>query len=255
MTINKNHNFTKRLQAGDRLCGTIITLDSPAVAELLAETGFDWLFIDAEHSPMSAVHIQRVLQGAGATPCLVRLAAGDELNIKKALDAGAAGIIAPMVNTAQQAQRVVSQAKYAPLGTRGVGIARAHGYGLRFQEYLTTANEQTAVVIQAEHIEAVKNMEAIAQVDGIDAVLVGPYDLSASMGRIGQVDHPQVVAAIDQVTAVCRSAGIPLGIFGVSAAAVRPYIERGYTLIVAGADTLLLGQAAAQLLAQVAQIP
>mgnify|MGYP001825579158 FL=1 len=185
----------------------------------------------------------------------MRLADGDELNIKKALDAGAAGIIAPMVHTAQQAQRVVSQAKYAPLGTRGVGIARAHGYGLRFQEYLTTANEQTAVVIQAEHIEAVKNMEAIAQVDGIDAVLVGPYDLSASMGRIGQVDHPQVVAAIDQVTAVCRSAGIPLGIFGVSAAAVRPYIERGYTLIVAGADTLLLGQAAAQLLAQVAQIP
>ncbi len=230
----------------------MITLDSAEVSELLTSIGFDWLFIDAEHSPMSAADIQRVLHGAGqAAPCLVRLAAGEEIYIKKALDSGAAGIIAPMVNTASKAQEVVRHAKYAPQGTRGVGISRAHGYGLHFKEYLESANDQTAVVVQAEHIEAVENIEAIVQVAGVDAVLIGPYDLSASLGHIGEADHPEVIAAVDRVTAVCQEAKMPLGVFGVSAAAVRPYINRGYTLIAAGSDTLFLGQAAAQLLAQV----
>jgi len=251
-----NHNFVKRLRTGDRLIGTIITLDSSAAAELLAGVGFDWLFIDAEHGPLSPADIQHTLQAAGpATPCLVRVATNDMINIKKALDAGAAGIIVPMVNTAEKAEEVVSSAKYAPLGTRGVGISRAHGYGLKFQEYLDNANEGTAVVIQAEHIQAVENIAAIVQVAGIDAVFVGPYDLSASMGLIGQVTHPQVVAAIDHVTAVCQEANIRLGIFAVSATAVQPYIERGYTLIAAASDTLLLAQSSAQLLSEISKIP
>jgi 2-keto-3-deoxy-L-rhamnonate aldolase RhmA len=245
------HNFRNRLQSGERLVGTMVTLASAEVAELLSSVGFDWLFIDAEHSPMATADIQRILQGAGPdTACLVRLAASEELHIKKALDAGAAGIITPMVNTAEQAHEVVRHAKYAPLGTRGVGIGRAHGYGLNFKEYLANANDQSTVVVQAEHITAVQNIESIVQVAGIDAVLVGPYDLSASLGLIGQVEHPEVIAAIDHVTAVCHEANIPLGIFGASAAAVHPYIDRGYRLIVAGTDTLLLAQSAAQLLAQ-----
>jgi 2-keto-3-deoxy-L-rhamnonate aldolase RhmA len=131
-----------------------------------------------------------------------------------------------------------------------VGIGRAHGYGLSFQEYVQSANEDVAVVVQAEHIEAVEHIEAIVQVPGIDAVLIGPYDLSASLGRLGEVDHPEVISAVDRVTQACQGAGVPLGVFGISAKAVRPYIERGYTLIVAGADALLLGQAAQRLLAQ-----
>jgi 2-dehydro-3-deoxyglucarate aldolase len=181
---------------------------------------------------------------------LVRLSAAAEVPIKQALDVGAAGIIVPQVNSAAQAEQIVRWAKYAPVGARGVGVARAHGYGLRLQEYLATANERTAVVVQAEHIDAVQQIEAIVQVAGIDAVLVGPYDLSASLGRMGQLDHPDVVQAIDHVTDVCRAAGMALGIFGISAEAVRPYLARGYTLIVAGVDTLLLGQAARELLAQ-----
>lgn len=246
------HHFRERLRSGELLVGPMVTLGSPEVAEILSGVGYDWLFVDAEHGPFEALQIQRVLQGAGtAMPCLVRLPASSEVPIKKALDVGAAGIIAPMVNSAEQAGRVVRLSKYAPLGTRGVGLGRAHGYGLTFQEYVDRANDELAVVVQAEHIQAVENIEAIVCVPGVDAVLVGPYDLSASLGRPGQVGHPEVTAAIARVTGACKEAGVPLGVFGVSAEAVRPYIEDGYTLIVAGVDTLMLGHAAQEMLAAV----
>lgn len=243
--------FRARLLRGELLVGTMITLAAPEVAELMAEVGFDWLFIDAEHGIFEAGEIQAVLQGAGATtPCVVRVSTAEEVPIKKALDVGAAGIIVPQVNSAEQAERVVRWAKYAPVGSRGVGIGRAHRYGLKLRDYIQTANERIAVIIQAEHINAVKNIEAIVRVRGIDAVLIGPYDLSASLGKLGQVDHPEVIQAIDHVAKVCGEAGVRFGIFGVSAEAVQPYIERGYTVIVAGVDTLLLGQAASGLLTQ-----
>jgi 2-keto-3-deoxy-L-rhamnonate aldolase RhmA len=240
--------FRQRLKAHELLVGTLISLASPEVTEIMASAGFDWLFLDAEHSPLSTLDLQRLVQGATSTPCIVRVEASAEVPIKKALDIGAAGIIAPMVNSAEQAEQVVRWAKYAPLGTRGVGIGRTHGYGLKFQEYVQQANENVAVIVQAEHIDAVNNIEAITQVAGVDAVLVGPYDLSASLGRLGEVRHPEVVAAIEHVTQVCQAAQMPLGIFGLSAEAVKPYIERGYTLITVGVDTVLMGNAAKQLL-------
>lgn len=245
------HDFRARLRRGERLIGTMVTLPSAEVAELLAIVGFDWLFLDAEHSTLEARDLQALLQGASpAIPCVVRTATAAEVPIKKALDIGAAGIIAPQVNSAAQAAQVVRLARYAPLGDRGVGVGRAHGYGLRLQEYLTSANDQVAVIVQAEHRDAVAQIEAIVGVAGIDAVLVGPYDLAASLGHMGDVTHPDVVAAIERVTAVCRDSGVRLGIFGVSAAAVQPYMAQGYSLIVAGLDTLLLGQAAQRLLSQ-----
>jgi len=170
--------------------------------------------------------------------------------IKKALDLGAHGIIVPQVNTAEQAASVVRFARYAPEGARGVGLARAQGYGQRLREYLEAANRETAVIVQAEHVRAVENIEAIVRVPGVDAVLLGPYDLSASLGKMGQIDDPVVVAAIRRVTDVCRAAGMPLGYFGVTAAAVQPYVAQGYTLIVAGVDTLYLGNGAKSLLAE-----
>jgi 2-keto-3-deoxy-L-rhamnonate aldolase RhmA len=243
--------FRQRLKDHEMLVGTIVSLASPEVAEVLSAAGFDWLFLDAEHNPLEALTVQRLIMGARPTPCLVRLARGDEVSIKKALDAGATGIIAPLINSAEQAAEVVRHAKYAPLGARGVGAGRAHGYGLAFQDYLSRANDETVVVVQAEHIEAVNNIEAIVQVPGVDAVLVGPYDLSASLGHIGEVTHPDVIAAIDRVTQACRVVNLPLGIFGMTAEAVRPYIDRGYTLLAVSIDTVLLGAAARQLLVQV----
>ena len=245
-----NPTFRKKLADHEMLVGTIVSLASPEVAEVLSQAGFDWLFIEAEHAPLEALSIQRLLQGAGSMPCLVRLQRSDEVWIKQALDVGAAGIIAPQVNSAEQAAQVVRWAKYAPLGTRGVGVSRAHGYGFKFQEYVSHANDETVVVVQAEHIDAVNNMTEIVQVPGVDAVLVGPYDLSASLGRPGEVAHPEVTSAIKHITQVCQAAQMPLGIFGMSAEAVKPYIERGYTLITASIDTVLMGNAARQLLNQ-----
>ena len=192
--------FRARLLAGDRLIGTLIRLPSPEVAELLAEVGFDWLFIDAEHGPFESAGALRLLQAVGARCApLVRVPAGEEVWIKKALDIGAAGVIIPQVNTAEQGLRVVRHCKYPPWGTRGVGIARAHRYGLGFSDYVAEANDGLAVIVQAEHIEAVRDIAAIARVPGVDAVLIGPYDLSASMGKPGQITDPEVRRAIDTV--------------------------------------------------------
>jgi 2-keto-3-deoxy-L-rhamnonate aldolase RhmA len=243
-------DFRARLRRRDKLLGTMVTLPTPATAEILADLGFDWLFVDGEHGPLETRELAGILQAVSRdVACLVRVPEASEVPIKKALDLGAAGIIVPQVNTAEQAADVVRFARYSPEGARGVGLARAHGYGMRFKEYVDGANAEIAVVVQAEHARAVDNIEAIVRVPGVDAVLLGPYDLAASLGKMGKVDDPAVVDAIRRVTDVCVAAGMPLGYFGVTAAAVKPYVERGYTLIVAGVDTLFLGQAARTLLA------
>jgi 2-dehydro-3-deoxyglucarate aldolase len=248
-------HFRARLLDRERLVGTIVTLPAPEVSELLAGLGFDWLFVDAEHSPLGMAEAQVLLQAAGRDcPCLVRVPAGDEVWIKKALDIGAEGVIVPQVHTAEQARRVVRLCRYPPEGARGVGVARAHGYGTRFQEYLESANEQIAVVIQAESAEAVDQIQSIVEVPGIDAVLIGPYDLSSSLGKAGQLDDPTVQRAIAAVTETCQTAGIPLGAFGLNAPAVRPFLERGFTLIAVGIDTLFLSAAANEALSGVTEI-
>jgi 2-dehydro-3-deoxyglucarate aldolase len=243
------NDFRARLKNRDKLLGTMVTLASAASAEVLASLGFDWLFIDGEHGPLETRELGEILQAVGhKTACIVRVPEAAEVPIKKALDLGAHGIIVPQVNTAEQAADAVRWARYAPEGARGVGLARAHGYGVNFREYLSSANRDIAVIVQAEHVSAVENIEAIVRVPGVDAVLLGPYDLSASLGKMGQIDDALVVAAIGRVTDVCRAAGMPLGYFGVTAAAVQPYVARGYTLIVAGVDTLYLASGAKALL-------
>ena len=247
--------FRARLKRREKLLGTMVTLASAASAEVLASLGFDWLFVDGEHGPLETAELAAILQVAGEkTACIVRVPEAAEVPIKKALDLGAAGIIVPQVNTAEQAANAVRYARYAPEGARGVGLARAHGYGQKFREYLDAANREIAVIVQAEHADAVENIEAIARVPGVDAVLLGPYDLSASLGKMGQIDDPSVVRAIRRVTDACRAAGMPLGYFGVTAAAVAPYAAQGYSLLVAGVDTLFLGNGAKALLAELKSV-
>ncbi|QDU08921.1 HpcH/HpaI aldolase family protein [Gimesia aquarii] len=246
-----SHNFRSKLKQGELLISPMVTLSCPETAEILSEAGYDWLFFDAEHSTYAASDLQTIIGRVAHTlPCLVRLAAPDEVLIKKALDLGAAGIIAPQVNTPELAEKIVSYAKYSPQGTRGVGLGRAHGYGFAFDDYLSSANDNTTVVVQAEHIDAVNNIEQIVNVSGVDAVLIGPYDLSASLKKIGEIDHPDVVNAIQHVTEVCQKQNMPLGIFGVTVDAIKPYIEKGFTLITVGVDTVMLGQAARKMLGQ-----
>lgn len=244
-----NSTFRSRLRAGETLFGTMVTLPCSATAEILAHVGFDWLFIDGEHGPLDMTDIMSILQVVGDRAAgIVRVPTLDEASIKRVLDIGAAGVIVPQVNTVEQAEDAVRFARYAPEGERGVGLGRAHGYGMRFEEYLKTANEQITVIVQAEHATAVENIDAIAKVPGVDAVLLGPYDLSASLGKMGMIHDPVVTGAIDRITSACRSAGVPTGYFGATAKTVQPYIEQGHTLIVASVDTLLIGGAATALL-------
>lgn len=243
------NDFRSRLRNREPLIGTMVTLATPAAAEIFAELGFDWLFVDGEHGPLETAELLSILRAvSGRIACAVRVPGANETAVKKVLDLGADGVIVPMVNTAEQAADVVRWARYAPAGSRGVGLARAHGYGLRFKEYVESANDRIAVIVQAEHFLAVENIEAIVQVPGIDAVQLGPYDLAASMGKMGQVDDPKVVAAVEHVIQTCLRASTPIGWFGVSSESVKPYLDRGCTLITAGVDTLLLAGAARTML-------
>lgn len=243
-----NLDFRQRLRGGEMLRGVLLNLPSAAIAEILAAAGFDWLFIDGEHGAIDTRELVEILQAVERDiACIVRVPALGNAAIKRALDMGAAGILVPQVETAEQAAEAVRLARYAPAGERGMGLARAHRYGFAFREYVAQANEAISVIVQAEHFRAVEDIDRIAAVPGLDAVFLGPYDLSASLGHPGEIDHPRVVEAIDHVTRRCQAAGMPLGYFGVDANAVRPFVARGYTLICAGVDCVLLGQSAKRL--------
>jgi len=247
-----DNTFRSRLLHGELLVGTLITLSSSEVMEILAGVGFDWLFLDLEHTAMDARAAQTLLQAAGGrVDCVLRVPLNDEIWIKKALDTGAAGVMIPQVNSAEEARKAVRFCKYPPVGGRSAGLARAQGYGEKLQEYLDTANEATAVIVQIEHIEAVRNIEGILSVEGIDAIFVGPYDLSGSMGLPGQVEHPEVQGVIERVREACLRMRKPLGIFTISTERALRFIQEGYRLMAVGVDTLLLRQAAVDLIMKI----
>lgn len=224
----------------ETLTGTMLSLPSSEIAEILSRTGFDWLFIDGEHGNFEIGDLQRILQVTdGAVMSLVRVPLNDEIWVKRALDSGAAGIIVPQVKTAEEAEQAVSFCKYPPDGRRSVGISRAHGYGMDFAGYIKRANDDILVVVQIEHIEAVRNAGTIVEVPGVDAVFVGPYDLSASMGMAGDVEATEVKEAIEKVYEVCMAAGKPAGIFGTSVKAVKPYVDMGFSLVCISIDNLI----------------
>ena len=237
--------FRKELLSGKKMIGTLVSLPCPPVVEILCDAGFDWFFIDGEHSPLAIGDIQNLLQAAGdRCPCVVRIPANDEVFIKQVLDVGASGIIAPHVNTAEIAERVVRFAKYPPMGDRSVGVARASAYGFQFADYVENANKRLAVVVQIEHVEAAHNIESILEVEGVDAAFIGPYDLSASLGKPGKISDPDVQDCMRQVREACQQRNKPLGIFAISVDDARPYLDQGYTLVAVGLDTMMLGQAA-----------
>lgn len=250
-------SFRQRLKAGDVLLSTLVSFPSPEVVELLSKLNFDWLFIDGEHGPFGTLEMQRMLQASTSAsdhfPCLIRVPSNDIVAIKRALDIGAAGIIVPQINNAQEAQSAVRAAKYPTQGNRGVGLARAHEYGISFSEYLNRANNDTCMVLQAETAGAIENIEEIVAIEDVDAILIGPYDLSANLGYTGQFDHPEVLAAINKVEKACKRAEVKLGYFGVNAEAVRPYKEKGYTLLTIGVDSLFILNGAQQLLEEMKQ--
>jgi 2-keto-3-deoxy-L-rhamnonate aldolase RhmA len=225
------------LRAAEPLLGVLVSVRSAEVAEALALSGADWLFVDMEHSLVDVVAAQGMLQAvAGRAFVVLRLPSNAQEHFKRALDTGCDGVIVPMVNSAADATAAVMAAKYPPVGARSVGIGRAHGYGADFAAYTRSANERVALIVQVEHREAVAEIDAIVRVPGVDGIFLGPYDLSGSMGLLGEVNHPEVVAAMDKVRSACAAVGMPLGIFCATTEQAAVELTRGATLVVAGTD-------------------
>jgi 2-keto-3-deoxy-L-rhamnonate aldolase RhmA len=244
-------SFRQRLRRGDPLIGALLQMPLPEVAEIYAEAGYDWLFIDLEHSPMDArAALELIMTVDHHVACVVRVPANDEAAIKKALDIGATGIIVPLVNDAAAARLAVGRCKYPPAGIRSVGVTRAQRFGLALEPYMERANEDIAVIVQIEHVEAVRNIDAILDVPGIDAVFVGPFDLSGSMGKPGAIDHPEVQAAITEVTVACERHRVARGVYAHTPAHAKRYLAQGYRLIGLCTDYILLARAASAALAE-----
>lgn len=237
-------NFRARLRQRERLIGTMLTMPAPAVAEMCADAGFDWLFIDMEHGALDLHDVERIAQSVGERcACVVRVPSNDRVWIGKILDLGVSGIIVPQVNSADEAARAVSAAKYPPQGTRGVGLGRASRYGAQLNEYLAQANDETAVIVQIEHADAVQNVESIAQVAGVDAFMIGPFDLSGSFGKPGRIGDDDVQAAIAKTRATAFAHKLSVSVFCPTLEQARRAQDEGYNLMLVGADNLLLGGA------------
>ena len=239
------NSLKKRLKNGETLVGSIVTLTSTDVAEIMSLVGYNYLWIETEHSPTDFVHAQMMIQAVGGRcPCLVRIPDKKEVWIKKALDIGCNGIVVPQVNTAEEAREIIEHCLYSPLGKRSVGISRAHGYGMSFEDYIRTVNEELTIVLQVENIKGVRNIESILEVQGIDAILIGPFDLSGSLGILGQITHPQVQEATAEIKHHCEKAGVPAGIFAVDAESAKGFNKDGFNLIALSMDSIYLWQSA-----------
>ena len=223
------------------LAGTLLSISAPQVAEIIADSGFDWVLIDMEHSSISLESVQNALQIMGDKILrIVRVPGNDEIWIKRVLDTGCDGILVPMVNSAEEALRVIQYSKYPLEGKRSVGLSRAHSYGPGFSDYVKNANRELVIMIQIEHKEGVKNIDEILKVKGIDSIFIGPYDLSASMGLTGQLSHPDIKEAIKLIKDKCRMAGLPYGIFGMTAEGLVPEVKDGCTFLLCGVDAAIL---------------
>lgn len=237
-------SLRKKIDSRSMTLGSWITIGNPAIAEIMARAGFDWLVVDLEHSVISidvAGELIRTIDLCGVAP-LVRLTSNDPNQIKRVMDAGAHGIVVPMVNSPAEATAAVAATRYAPSGTRGVGLARAQGYGVGFQEYLEWQKNGPVVIVQIEHKDAVERLEEILTVPGVDGFIIGPYDLSCSMGIPGQFDHPDFLGAMTRIRETGKQLGCPAGLHIVEPDLQRleQTIREGFTFIAYSVDTRML---------------
>ena len=236
--------FKHALAAGKLQIGLWSSLCSNIAADILADSGFDWILLDTEHSPNEIPVLVGQLQatrGGTATP-IVRPAWNDTVLIKRILDIGAQALLVPYVQNVEEATRAVAATRYPPHGVRGVSVsARASRYG-RTPGYLGKANDEICVLVQVESREAMNELEAIAKVDGIDGVFIGPSDLAASLGHLGNSAHPDVQAAIKDAVTRLKKIGKPAGILTSNEDEARRYIEWGYLFVAVGADVGVLAR-------------
>lgn len=250
--LDKCIALKKRLRARELTFGAWMSFADIGVAEIMAEVGYDWVLIDTEHAPFTSHSLESVLMAFGSRPTvpIVRVPWNDRVFIKHALDLGAGGILVPYVCSVEEARQAVAACKYPLQGIRGFGPRRASDYYRNSANYIRLANEALIVGLQIEHIDAVRAVREILNVPGIDVIVLGPMDLSASMGLIGQLDHPQVVEAIELVVAEAHQAGITVGIpVDAPPEVVSRWVQKGEEFIFVAEDHSMLRRAAEKALA------
>lgn len=239
-------NVKQKLAGGHVSFGSWLRLGSPAVAEVMARMGFDWLIIEGEHAAADMATVQAILQAMNGTDTvpILRVPWNDPVTVKVALDVGVKGIMFPMVNSRQEAEDAVRACRYPPEGVRGLGPGRATLYGLHRAEYLREANEDLLIYIIIEHDQAVRNVDEIVSVPGIDGAFFGYSDYAASIGLTGQTDHPRVHEARRAVLAATRRAGIAAAYAAGSVEQARQLVEEGFRLVTVSSDAGFIGDGA-----------
>ena len=239
-----NTILKEKLRKGELTIGSWITLGSTGIAEIFANSGFDWVVIDLEHTTISleqAGELIRTIDLVGV-PALVRLTDNDTNQIKRIMDAGAHGIVVPMVNSVEDAMAAVAATRYAPTGHRGVGLARAQNYGPGFSDHLEWQKDGPIVIAQIEHKSALDHLAEIFSVSGVDGFIIGPYDLSCSMGIPGEFDRPEFIKAMSKILQAGLKAGCPAGLHIIEpdTERLRQVISEGYRFIAYSVDIRML---------------
>jgi len=241
-------HLKQKLKNNQLTLGSWITIGHPSVIEIMASAGFEWLVIDMEHTSidLSTAHNLIATIQANHMKALVRVSKNEEVIIKRILDMGADGIVVPMIKTKQDALKAIDYAKYPPIGKRGVGLFRAQKYGLGFEEYKKWVQDELVIIAQIEHYEAVENIEDIITVEGIDGVIIGPYDLSGSMGYPGEYDKEEVKSAIEKVLSLCKKNHFPSGFHVIESdpSKLNERIKQGCTFLAYSLDFFFLGDSA-----------
>jgi 4-hydroxy-2-oxoheptanedioate aldolase len=240
------NSFKHAIAKGQLQIGLWCSLASPIATEIVSHSGYDWLLLDTEHSPNEVPSILAQMQAAQASTasCIVRPAWNDMVLIKRYLDIGAQTLLLPFVQTPEEARRAVEWTRYPPRGVRGItGSGRASRYG-RVKDYLKNASDEICVLVQVETREALREIEVIASVEGVDGVFIGPNDLSASFGHIGNWGHPEVQAALEDAVKRLKKVGKAAGILTPNEEEAKKFISWGYTFVAVGADLGLLAKGA-----------
>ncbi len=244
------NSIRSRANSGEIVVGTWLVLGSSLTAEIAGNSGFDWVVLDMEHGMGGSDGLLAQLQAISGTPAspIVRVASNDPVLIKRALDLGPAGIMAPMINSAADAERVVRAMRYPPQGIRGVTpFTRPADFGRDFPDYFATANDDLICLVQIETEQAVENAEEIAAVDGVDVLFIGPLDLTVGLGIMKQFDHPKYRAAVERIVAACRKAGKMAGIVLLDVEVPEETVADGFTFIARASDGSVLAAALSKL--------
>jgi 2-dehydro-3-deoxyglucarate aldolase len=240
----------ENLSARHFTLGSWVTIPHPTVVELMALGGFEWIVVDREHAAIGhQAMLNLIAHGQGnGMEVLVRVGQNEEIEIKRAMDCGAQGVIVPMIKSKAEAESAVRFTKYPTAGARGVGLSRAQHYGIGFESYQQWLADESVIIVQIEHIDAVDQLEQILTVPGIDGAIVGPYDLSGSLGLPGRFDAPEVVRALQLVEEIAAELGKPLGFHFVKAdaEAALATLRRGYSFLAFGLDFTFLGEKIAE---------